>query len=89
MPGLQAEWAVKPASETTAADERRYIPNFALTSLMLGLVSADPSANFSVGTVWFPPFADMTNSAAAGSCSMSTSVNEIPDAFSAVLSLTQ
>ncbi len=39
----------------------------------LGLVSVDPSANFTVGTVLLPPLTEPTNSAAAGSCSMSTS----------------
>ena len=40
----------------------------------VGLVSADPSANLTVGTVWLPPLTERTNSAATGSRSMSISV---------------
>ncbi len=56
---------------------------------MVGLVSVDPSANFTVGTTWLPPLTEPTNSAAAGSCSMSTSGHEMPSDFSAVLSREQ
>src|SRR6185437_15986372 len=38
-----------------------------LTCAADGLVSAVPSGNRTVGTVWLPPFTDITNSAAASS----------------------
>src|ERR1700709_1665170 len=47
--------------------------SFACTALRLGLVSVDPSANFTVGTTWLPPLTEPTKSAAPGSASMSTS----------------
>src|SRR6516225_10179791 len=43
-----------------------------------GLTSVVPSGSTTVGTVWLPPLTDITNSAAAGSCSMSTSAISIP-----------
>ena len=63
--------------------------SLALTSLMLGLVSVEPSANFTVGTTWLPPLTEPTNSAASGSSSMSTSVQAMPSDFSAVFSRAQ
>ena len=65
------------------------LASFALTSLTPGLVSVEPSANFSVGTTWLPLLTDPTNSAAAGSCSMSTSSYAMPSDFSAVFSRRQ
>src|SRR5712692_2200184 len=50
----------------------------ALTCAAEGLVSALPSGKTTVGTVWLPPFTDITNSAAASSRSMSTSAISIP-----------
>src|SRR5271165_5011672 len=52
--------------------------SFALTCAAEGLVSAVPSGNKTVGTVWLPPFTDITNAAAASSRSMSTSAISIP-----------
>src|SRR6202042_1785495 len=43
-----------------------------------GLHIVEPSPNSRVGTVWLPPLTLITNSAAAGSSSMSTSVTSIP-----------
>src|ERR1700678_2998684 len=43
-----------------------------------GLHIVEPSPNNRVGTVWLPPLTLITNSAAAGSSSMSTSVTSIP-----------
>src|SRR5262249_225479 len=44
-----------------------------LTSSMDGLVSAAPLAKVTVGTVWLPPFTDITNRVASSSNSMLTS----------------
>ena len=46
--------------------------SFCLTCAMDGFVWAVPSPYTRVGTVWLPLFADITTSAAEGSCSMST-----------------
>jgi hypothetical protein len=54
----------------------------ALTCAADGLHRAVPSGNSTVGTVWFPPLTDITNSAAAGSFSMSTSAISMPALFS-------
>src|SRR5450755_275134 len=51
----------------------------ALTCAADGLTRAVPSGNSTVGTVWLPPLTDITNSAAAGSRSMSTSAISMPD----------
>jgi hypothetical protein len=47
-----------------------------------GLTIVLPSPNSSVGTVWLPPLTLITNSAAASSRSMSTSVISTPTRFS-------
>ena len=49
-----------------------------LTCTIVGFVSAVPSANRTVGTVWLPPLTLITNSAAASSRSMSTTVYSMP-----------
>jgi hypothetical protein len=61
----------------------------ALTCAADGLVSAVPSGNSTVGTVWLPPFTDITNSAAASSRSMSTSTISIPSRASCLFRLRQ
>src|ERR1700750_280442 len=60
-----------------------------LTCAADGLVSAVPSGNRTVGTVWLPPFTDITNSAAASSRSMSTSTISIPSRASCLFRLRQ
>src|SRR3954447_25903988 len=47
-----------------------------------GLVSADPSSKRTVGTVWLPPLTLITNSAAASSCSISTTSKAMPSRVS-------
>src|SRR5205814_10629638 len=61
----------------------------ALTCAADGLVSTVPSGNTTVGTVWSPPFTDITNSQAASSRSMSTSAISIPSRASCRLRLRQ
>src|SRR5690349_3765032 len=61
----------------------------ALTCAADGLVSAVPSVNTTVGTVWLPPFTDITYSAAASSCSMSTSTISIPSRASCLFRFRQ
>src|SRR6266480_3111604 len=63
--------------------------SWALTCAADGLVSAVPSGNSTVGTVWLPPFTDITNSAAASSRSMSTSAISIPSRASCLFRLRQ
>lgn len=60
------------ATEPAVYPPRR--SSFAFTSRPVGFVSVEPSANRSVGTVRLPPLAELTNSAAVGSCSISISV---------------
>ena len=76
MPGA------RPAGTTrdrpTAAPRLRQEARRFLTSLMLGLVAAEPSGKSSVGTVWLPSLTSMTNATASGSSSMFTSVNGMP-----------
>src|ERR1700690_2011205 len=52
--------------------------SFFCTCAADGLHIVEPSPNSRVGTVWLPPLTRITNSAAAGSSSMSTSVTSIP-----------
>src|SRR6202042_2514196 len=54
-----------------------------------GLHIVEPSPNNRVGTVWLPPLTLITNSAAAGSSSMSTSVTSIPARLSCRLRFLQ
>ncbi|CAB4962182.1 unannotated protein [freshwater metagenome] len=53
-------------------------PTFSVICLREGFVSAVPSGNTTVGTVWLPPLTVSTKRAADWSCSMSTSSNSIP-----------
>lgn len=59
------------------------------TSDAVGLVSAEPSGNSTVGTVRFPELTSATNSAAPAFFSMSTSRNSIPSRLSCDFKRTQ
>jgi hypothetical protein len=59
------------------------------TSDAVGLVSAAPSGNSTVGTVRFPELTSATNTAALGFFSMSTSRNWIPSRLSCDFKRTQ
>src|SRR5699024_4327789 len=52
--------------------------SFVFTWACEGFVCVEPSANRSVGTVWFPPFAASTTAAPLSMSSMFTSVYPIP-----------
>ena len=60
------------ADEPWSAQAAVSSASFCLTCAIDGFVCAVPSPYTRVGTVWLPPFADITTSAASGTCSMST-----------------
>ena len=87
-PAARASWAPRagyrvPAPALRGGDAaggpvRRSALIFSLTWASEGLVSVEPSAKSTVGTVWLPPLAFSTNVAEAGSCSMLISVYAMP-----------
>ncbi len=54
-----------------------------------GLVSVEPSANRTVGTIWFPSLTPATHAADTGSSSTSISVKEMPRSVRRCFSLQQ